>query len=131
MYRLSLVQALSLWTDLEATLRAEHSYGGDVAEIYMYRLMARSPSVERYVLGGCVEPASSFIGEEGRTAIREANESLLNLLLHFARERQAHIEIERWDMKSNLFCELGDWLRTANFNHRVHVRIRPQGSARV
>jgi len=67
--------------------------------------------------------APGIMAEEGRKAIREANESFHNLLVHFAQEREALVEIEQ---DSDVWVELGDWLKTWDQAHRWHVRIRPR-----
>lgn len=45
MHRLSLVQALSLWSDLDDAYYGKSGFGGEVAEIYAYRLMPYAPMV--------------------------------------------------------------------------------------
>jgi len=40
---MSMVQALSVWMELEDALHGENGYGGDTAEIYIYRFMAYRP----------------------------------------------------------------------------------------
>jgi hypothetical protein len=126
MHRLSIVQALSLWQSLEDAYRKEHNYGGDVAEIYVYRLMPRCPLAEAYVGGGQKAPPSTLTGEEGRKAIRDANESFHNLLAHFAKERNAIIEVEEYKDGKWVFSEFGEFLKTFNEGHRWHVRVRPR-----
>lgn len=116
-----MVQALSLWTDFERTLRGEHNYGGEVAEVYVYRLMSRSPMAEEFLKKPRTAPR--LMAEEGRKAIRDANESFHNLLAHFAQEREALVEVEH---DGGAWVELGDWLKTWNQAHRWHVRIRPR-----
>lgn len=116
MHRLSMIQALSLWSELERTLRRENHFGGDVAEVYVHRLMPMSNLVVKYLEG----TGGSICQEEGRKTVREANESLHNLLVYFAKERDARIEFEEREG----FIELGEWLKTSDNAHRWHIRIR-------
>ena len=126
MHRLSIVQALSLWSDLEDAYHGKHGYGGDVAEIYVYRLMPRCPLAETYIEGGQQAPSSTLTGETGREAIRDANEAFHNLLAHFAKRREANIEVEEYKDGKWVFSEFGEFLKTFNEGHRWHVRVRPR-----
>jgi len=102
MHNLSMVQALSLWSDLEAAYYGKHHYGGDVAEIYIVRAMTRD---EKLV-----------------DSIMDANQSLYALFTHFIETHDAIIEINK--------RELGEWMKTAAFDHRIHVRVRRSDDAR-
>ena len=44
MHNLSLTQALGLWGDLVEAYHGVNPYGGDVAELYLYRFMRDCPS---------------------------------------------------------------------------------------
>lgn len=117
MHRISIVQALSLWSELESARCGKNGFGGNTAEIYMYRLMPRCPGGEAalHESGG---QGNTILDEMARELIQDANESLCSLLAHYAKTREAVIEIEG--------RELGDWLKTANFGHRVHVKVAPR-----
>jgi len=116
MHDLSMTQALSIWSDLEAAYYGKNSFGSDTAEIYIYRLMPFEPLVAR------VEFGSSPVGKIGEDAMnstyRQASESLHALLAHFSKTRDARVEIEG--------RELGEWLRSACYMHRVHVKVVPR-----
>ena len=114
MHRLSMVQALSLWRSLDDAYYG-HGYDGHVAEIYVYRLKPSSPGSER-----------NRNSASARAECLEANESLHNLLAHFAKERDAKIEIESYEGGSWTYVEMGDWLKTWGEDHRFHVRVRPR-----
>jgi hypothetical protein len=120
MHTLSTVQALSIWTDLEQALRGEHAFGGDVAEIYIYRLLP----AEAFRPGGMrVDVVSD------KLVLDAANESFHDLLLHFQTTRHASIDIQVWDgpvrrASNGRFKELGAWLRSHGERHRFHVRVR-------
>lgn len=122
MHHLSMAQALTIWSELEDTLRGEHSFGGDVAEIYVYRVMARDPLVEAHLK----EPSLWGPGAvDMHEALRQANESFHDLLVLFAKLRAARIEIEVRENESVSFRELGAWLKEHEQAHRWHIRIRP------
>lgn len=125
MHRLSIVQALSLWKSLEDALAGKANYGGKVAEIYVYRCMVRSPMAEKY-LDSNSKTGSGMGRSEAIKYIREANESFHNLLVHFAEERDARIEIEVYEGGSWVFKELGAWFKAWEEGHRWHVRVLPR-----
>ncbi len=115
MHDLSMTQALSIWSDLEAAYYGKNSFGGDTAEIYIYEAMPYDPTVASLV--GVLhesERARSIAGE----SYDQANASLCSLFTHFSRTHEARIEVED--------RELGDWLRTARYMHRVHVKVVPR-----
>ncbi len=45
-----------------------------------------------------------------------------NLLVHFAKERDAVIDFGAPEG----FRELGEWVKTADVQHRWHIRVRPR-----
>jgi hypothetical protein len=97
MTSMSIEQALDVWDQLEDAKEGKSSYGGDVAEIYAYRLNPHSP---RMVLGG--------EGEEEFGPRFEAN--LKWLVAMFEKKRGCKVEI------------LDDtWF------HRVHVKVTKLG----
>lgn len=112
MHRLSMVQALSVWTHLEAAYHGKNGFGGDTAEIYMYLMQSNNPSAESARRGQGGGTCLKALHEQ----IQETNESLCALLKHFV-ESRSDIRIEV-DGK-----EMGDWVKTAGFDHRVHVRV--------
>lgn len=112
MHNLSMMQALSLWSQLERAYYGKNSFGGDTAEVYMYQCMAHEPAVAR---SNATVDSEGLFGDLVREAYDKANESLHNILQHFAKARNAQIEVDG--------KELGAWLKTARFTHRVHVRV--------
>lgn len=105
MNNLSMNQALSIWSDLDDAYHGKNGFGGDTAEIYMYRLMPYSPSVTRALT-------------DARDVVRAANKSLFYLLAHFRDARGVEVWVND--------APLGAWLMTATNDHRVHVRIKRQ-----
>jgi hypothetical protein len=112
MHSLSMTQALSIWSDLEAAYYGKNGFGGDTAEIYIYRAMPYDPSVAR------IEHASTvdiMDGDGAGSTYDRANESLHALFAHFSKTHEARIEVEG--------RELGEWLKTARYLHRIHVKV--------
>lgn len=112
MHRLSMVQALSIWSDLEAALRGESGFGGHVTEIYVYRLQPNCPTASH----------PSQMGQSARMLeAKQANAAFYSLLQHFAHTREARIDIAQPKMER----KLGPWLTESTNDHRWHVRVRP------
>lgn len=107
MQNLSMTQALSIWSDLEAAYYQKNDFGGDTAEIYIDRAMPYSASTN-----------GNDVSDLANDEYDLANESLHDLFTHFSKTRNARIEVAG--------SELGSWLRTARFEHRVHVKVTPK-----
>lgn len=119
MLQISATQAMGVAVELTTAMLGENGYGGDVAEIYMYRFMPRSPMFEQWQRDGFPDNGS-IQANEGLEVIQAANETLYAVLKWFADTTEAKIVIEQKDG----FRKLGKWVRRANFAHRVHVRVR-------
>jgi hypothetical protein len=111
MHNLSMAQALSIWT----AYHGKNAFGGDTAEIYIYKLMPYEPLVAS-VVGVLHE--SPTAREASAWAYDRANTSLHALLTHFSKTRDARVEVDGH--------ELGEWLKGARFDHRVRVRVVPR-----
>jgi len=123
MHNLSMVQALSLWSDLEAAYYGKNGFGGDTAQIYVYRAMQHEPFVARLAeLGRSVHVHTDadipLDVRLAREAYDTAHESLHALFVHFATTHRARIEVEG--------RELGEWFKSARFDHRIHVKVTPR-----
>lgn len=119
MNSLSMTQALGLWSDLEAAYQGKHGFGGDVAEIYIYRAMPYEPSV-------AVMHAGDELNGTATKAYDRANTSLYNLLTFFAERQEASIEIAAEMDDGRPWRKLGDWLALARYTYRIHVRVTPR-----
>lgn len=107
---ISVDQALDVWADLEDAYRDEHGYGGDIAEIYAYRLMPYSPRAH---------VGSDDVAQ--RQLARDAGLALVAICKMFEQRRECRIEIEtnrdEWD-------GLDQWLSKGGLMvHREHVRV--------
>lgn len=114
MKQISMAQALGIWSDLCAAYHGK-GWGGDTAEVYLYRLMPNDPSAN---LARAQGPKGGMSDAALHAQVRHANESLYELLDYFAEERNCRIEINGRD--------LGRWLMQAAFDHRVHVKVTPK-----
>jgi hypothetical protein len=113
---IGLTQALSLWSDLEAAYYNESKYGGNVAELYIYRFQPHAPLAER----GRGQPRSSLAGKAWHDVTSQANRDLYALLDHFTKVHEdAIVEVEHPEG----FKAIGPWLAEAMYDHRVHVRV--------
>jgi hypothetical protein len=128
MHRLSLVQALSLWSDLDDAYYGKSCFGGEVAEIYVHRLMPHSPIAEEFMNSG-PRSKGGIIEQEGMRAMREASDTFRNLLAHYAKKRHAIVEIE--DRVNDVweFVDASAYFKSCTEtdryqSHRFHVRVR-------
>ena len=94
MENISMVQALDIWSELWKAYYGDNGYGGNEAEIYLYRVSPESPSKDP---------------EVGKDAAR----SLYHLLVKFRDEMECEIIVD------NKPLLLGN-IPTI---HRCHVRI--------
>jgi hypothetical protein len=115
MQNLSLVQALSLWSELERAYYQKHGFGTDTAEIYLYRLMPYEPTVAR---ADWVGGADGMLKERATEAYQQARTSLLALLTHFATTHEADLWVNG--------RAPGPWLIDEPFDHRVAVTVKPR-----
>ena len=101
---LSIDQVIDVWSELEAAYRGENGYGGDTAEIYVYRLMPRAP------------------GSPDPQAYLDANQALLHLLRRFE-DLHPDAEITLYATRSDDGRPLGPWMGGCDEPHRHHIRI--------
>jgi len=117
LHTLSIIQVLDIWVELEKALQDENSYGGDTAEIYLYRLMGPGLANDVRSLD------SPMFREDAETNFDNANHAMYDLFALFAAMRGANIEVEG--------KELGKWLKKARFTHRVHVKVTHRDDAKT
>jgi hypothetical protein len=111
MHRLSLSTALSIWSELDDAYYGKNGFGGHVAEIYVYKFLEPGPH-------------DSMPERFQKEAIREANEVFYNLLAHYAKTRDASLQIQIGNRDQ--VRKLGPWLRKWPQNHRYHVVVLPR-----
>jgi hypothetical protein len=101
-------QALDIWSELWQAYYGKNGYGGDTAEIYAYKLMPYSPTIN---LDG-----DSFT-DGNRVSYVKAQYSLYHIVIKFINDNNCTITI---DGKSPT-----DWLESQIFDHRCHVQVKP------
>lgn len=106
MFNASTTQALDVWTQLERAYYNDNSYGGDEAEIYVYRMI---PYSNLWGKGG------PFGKEVTQELTSQANADLLALFLRFAKDREVDLLVEG--------IPPGDWLAESDNAHRWHVKV--------
>jgi hypothetical protein len=98
--------AIGVWYDLERALAGKNGYGGDVAEIYAYRLLPRT-----------VSSAPAAIGE---AQARLAGKNMTHLLKRFTKLYDVDVAVEEREgfRTIDLGCE-----EFPPFDWRAHVRV--------
>lgn len=112
MHRLSTVQLLSIWSELESALYCRNSFGTDTAEIYMYTLMPYCPM-------------AAAKGQYDAEMIHDSSCALVNVLDHFEKTH---------DAKTWINGETLDAIRSAGgraYESRVVVRVAPKHKREV
>jgi hypothetical protein len=107
-------QALHVWSELEDARNGVNGFGGNTAEIYVYRVMHRNPGMDGQIRQS---------GTEYDDAHDAANVALYELFTLYAARRGVRIHVYG--------RKLGPWLKKARFTHRVHVCVTAIASDRV
>jgi len=103
----SLDQLLGIWGELVSAYCGQNRYGGHVAELYAYRLMAFDP---RIVLENIAKQVRA-------QQAQEAQRSLVAIVRRFEREWECRCQLDGvW---------VDEWERTTVYDHRVHVEVVP------
>lgn len=101
--------ALEVWGDLCDAEHGCHGYGGNVAEIYSYRLSPWNPSATGL-------PADTTLGKQARAEVEEiARLALAALCKRFGTTRHVRVRIDG--------MPVAKWARVARFDHRAHVEV--------
>ncbi len=108
---ISMMQALDVWTDLVEAAGGLHAYGGDVAEIYLYRLLAHDPLI----------PHDERREPRAVARYAEANEALHALCSAFEKRTGCVVEFEDGRPMDAL-------LSNPPQTHRIHLRVAPAGN---
>ena len=111
--KVSPLSKLHLWSEFEQAYFGANGFGGNVAEIYAYRLIPRGHT---YAPPG--PNRTGMFAEDNEQMDRDSAIALYELLVLFKEHRDCHIRI--YDRA------LGPWLKKQMFDHRVHVEIKPK-----
>jgi hypothetical protein len=103
---ISPLQLLDLWDQLTSAEANANRYGGDVAEIYIHRVMPHNPG--------------HALSDRHRDSLRAACNTLHSVFRLFEERHDVIVEFESGE---NI-----DDLRDMDepFGHRIHVRVRPK-----
>lgn len=102
-------QVMGLWEDLMDASNGCNGYGGDTAEIYLYRFMGHNPIVMHDRMQG------GLLTEMAADAYRAAAATLHALCRTFEERRDVQVSL--------LGGELDDLLGPQVFDHRVHLVV--------
>ena len=102
----SMDDAIGVWHDLERAIAGKNGFGGDVAEIYAYRLLPRD--------------ASSAPASIGEAEAHLAGRNMTRLLRRFSELHHAHFALEEREGFRTIDLGTEDF---PPFDWRVHVRV--------
>lgn len=107
-------QLLDVYSDLVKAWDGTHSYGGNVAEIYEYRLLPHRPGREMELTSLSADT-------------RYVAETLYSIMKCLENQLGCNVEIEARDEQDKQTWMRPDqwkhWLSCGRFSHRYHVRV--------
>lgn len=116
--RVSVMDLLSLWSELEQALHGTNGFGGDTAEIYFYRFGLETVTLY-------MAPQGSSLHAEETQRVGTANaRALYELLALFHEHRCDGHEIYVDATRHHDGKVFGPWILAEQFHHRVHIRIK-------
>jgi len=110
---MSTENALEVWSELTDSLHGCHGYGGDVAEIYAYRLLPGFTNA-------WTNPDSVILGDDYKKLTYTAGRNLLQLCKKFSIDNETKVQIEIGDVFKDVWK-----IKEDEFNsvHREHVKV--------
>lgn len=111
---ISIEQALDVYDDLIDALNGVNGFGGNVAEIYCFRIMPSSPTYSMYNEG-------KIWDEENRMLEKKTAEDFHSLCHIFAKKHNAKISIDGEELHTWISKIRTEEIR---FFHRVHVEVQ-------
>lgn len=136
---ISVPQALDVYDDLVKAYFGENGYGGNVAEIYCYKLLPRDPSAEAAFQQGMQHQRrpdkSSFLYKAMMEQAHMAADNLFSVIDHFKQkfpDAKVHFEDCIQDPKADdgvgkIVWRIPRAYLRGGIQHRVHVRVlRPE-----
>jgi len=132
---ISVPQALDVYDDLVKAYFGENGYGGNVAEIYCYRLLPSNPSAEAAIRAGVQHDKhpdkKGFLYPAMMEAAHTAADNLFVLISHFRQkypDAKIHFEDCIQDPKEDEGVGKIVWRMPIAYlrggiQHRVHVRV--------
>jgi hypothetical protein len=109
---ISIEQAIDIYNDLIDAKNGKHGFGGDVAEIYVYRLLPCQPGYPN---------VPAFLQEDVLLMEKKAAEQFHSICYIFSKKHSVDILIDN--------VQFNDWIskvRTGEFRftHKVHVKVQ-------
>ena len=135
---ISVPQALDVYDDLVKAYHGENGYGGNVAEIYCYRLLPANPSAEAAIRAGVQYDEhpnkKGFLWPALMEAGRMAADNLFAVIEHFQQkypDAKIHFEDSIQDPNADEGVGKLVWRKPISYlrggiHHRVHVRVLPK-----
>ena len=118
----SLFQALDVWDELVMAYHENNGYGGDTAEIYIYRLMEHHPAIALANKDG----APDFAVETATESYQKATAALHELMCLFMKSWNCAISIMETREKGyevSVGHEFRELMVKDPITHRVHIRV--------
>lgn len=112
----SIIEACKIWAEFHDCLHGRNGYGGNVCEIYSYRLQQYCPTWHR--------ERREICGITAAEIHRQAAKSLVMLLREFCREYDCGARIDNAN-PDNWYEAIG---KSGHFDHRCHIDVRKAGS---
>jgi len=111
---ISIEQAIDIYNDLIDAKNGTHGFGGNVAEIYVYKLMPYSPTYSMH-------PEGKIWDDDNRMLEKKAAEDFHSLCYIFSKKHEVSIFIDGIDMHKWISKVRSGEIR---FYHRVHVEVK-------
>lgn len=110
-------QLIDIWEELKDAYHNSANYGGDVAEIYAYRLMTHKPCLMH-----------SQDSTETMTEYKRAGYNLLQICRHFTMKHNIYHGYDS-DVVIEIKWSNDEWIDIWNvdellLSHRCHIRVR-------
>lgn len=114
MHNASIDQIVGIWSELEECYYDDNGYGGDTAEIYLYRVQHSFPS---YVHSGG-NYNNPLLGEDFRKFDIDAIKTLFSIFKQFEEKKEVTIEVEEFNDYKNYFVG-----PAVPIYRRIHVKV--------
>lgn len=103
LHRLSMEQVLSVWSDLESAYHGKNDFGGDVVEIYFYRLqpfdvlnpVPGGSTADRYAARAALISICRLFSEMRKAIVTIDGFQVFNVSTDDLGPQRAHVRVER------------------------------------
>ncbi len=110
---ISIEQALDVYDELVEAKNGTNGFGGNVAEIYVFRLMPYSPLYSMHIEGNSFD-------EDNRMTEKKSAEDFHTLCLLFSKKHEVALRVDNVDLQNWI-----EGIRTGEFRffHRVQIEV--------